>query len=73
VTALLPHPQIHQRLYAGTAYRGVYESTDGGQSWHPIGPAELADEVVEAMAWGPNGELFVAATNSVWQAISNEQ
>jgi ligand-binding sensor domain-containing protein len=66
VTALLTHPQDSQQLFAGTADSGVYYSGDGGQSWQPIGPADLTEGVVESLAWGPNGELFVVATGGVW-------
>ena len=66
VTALLADPEQAGRLYAGTAYAGVYQSLDWGQTWQPIGPAELTNDVVEAMAWGAQGELFVATLNGVW-------
>jgi photosystem II stability/assembly factor-like uncharacterized protein len=66
VTAFLFDPQQAQVVYAGTAYGGLYRSLDGGETWQPIGPAELGGEIVEAMAWGPNGELFVATPEGVW-------
>jgi photosystem II stability/assembly factor-like uncharacterized protein len=72
VTGLLTDPHLYERLYAGTAYAGVYQSVDGGQSWQAIGPAELRDGVVNGLAWGPTGELFVSATHGVWRAVSNE-
>lgn len=71
VTALVADPADSQRLYAGTAYAGVFETRDGGQSWQPIGPDMPVDAVVESLAWGPNGELFVAAASGVW--VGNEQ
>jgi photosystem II stability/assembly factor-like uncharacterized protein len=67
VTALLPDPQDDQKLYAGTAFAGVYASVDGGQNWQPIGSTELAAGIVEALAWGPDGDLFVATTGGVWR------
>lgn len=66
VTALLADRQDPGRLYAGTAYQGVYQSADWGYTWQPIGPADLTGDVVEEMAWGPGGELFVAAAGGVW-------
>jgi photosystem II stability/assembly factor-like uncharacterized protein len=69
VTAFLFDPVDSQQLYAGTAYHGVYASTDGGQHWQTIGPAELDNELVEALAWGPAGELFVAAAGGVWRGV----
>lgn len=69
VTALLADPQRPGFLYAGTAYHGVYVSADWGYTWQPIGPADLSDDVVEAMTWGPGGELFLAATSGVWAGV----
>ncbi len=69
VTAFLIDPHDPQQLYAGTAYQGVYQSLDWGQSWQPLGPPELESEVVEALAWGPAGELFVAAAGGVWRGL----
>ncbi len=66
VTAFLFDPNDPGTVYAGTAYAGLYQSLDAGETWQPIGPPELADEVVEAMAWGPGGELFVASAGGVW-------
>ncbi|MBN1991743.1 MAG: hypothetical protein JW953_03500 [Anaerolineae bacterium] len=66
VTAFLADPAESRLLYAGTAYAGVYQSANGGQTWQPIGPPDLSDEVVKAMAWGPDEELFVAAAGGVW-------
>lgn len=66
VTALLFQPDNPQHVYAGTAFFGVYQSTDGGQHWQPIGPTDLQDEIIRAMAWGPGGELFVATPGGVW-------
>lgn len=67
VTALLADPADPQRLVAGTADHGVYVSGDGGQSWQPIGPGDLAAGVVESLAWGPAGELFVLTSGGVWR------
>ena len=69
VTAFLADLHDPKRLFAGTAYNGVYQSRDWGHTWQSIGPPELTGEVVESMAWGPEGELFVAASGGVWQGI----
>jgi photosystem II stability/assembly factor-like uncharacterized protein len=66
VTAFLFDAENSQHVVAGTAYAGVYQSLDGGQTWQPVGPAGLANDVVNAMAWGPGGELFVASAGGVW-------
>lgn len=70
VTALLADPARPQHLYAGTAYNGVYQSLDGGYTWQPIGPAELSGDLIASLAWGPAGELFVAAQSGVWRGVA---
>jgi photosystem II stability/assembly factor-like uncharacterized protein len=66
VTTILFDPMNPQTVYAGTAYAGLYWSDDGGETWQPTRPSGLADEVVEALSWGPSGELFVASAGGVW-------
>jgi photosystem II stability/assembly factor-like uncharacterized protein len=67
VTAFLFDPDDARTVYAGTAYAGLYRSPDGGETWEPMeGLPELAGDVVQAMAWGPGSELFVAASGGVW-------
>jgi len=70
VTALLADPHHAEILYAGTAYHGVYQSNDGGQTWLPIGPTDLTDTVIETLAWGPTNDLFIAAANGVWRGTT---
>ncbi|NJN98429.1 MAG: hypothetical protein HC875_32245 [Anaerolineales bacterium] len=69
VTALLADPHDPGKLYAGTAYQGVYQSIDWGYTWQPIGPADLTTDAVEDMAWGPAGELFIVASSGVWVGV----
>ncbi len=58
-------------IFAGTAYEGVYHSSDGGQTWQPIGLAdELAQVEVKSVALSPSGELFVVAPSGVWRGVS---
>ena len=66
VTAILFEPKDSRNVYAGSAYAGLFRSVDGGETWQPTGPPELAEETVETMAWGPEGELFVASAGGVW-------
>ncbi len=66
VTAILFDPKDPQTIYVGTAGAGLYTSADGGDTWQSIGPPELAEEVVETMAWSPTGELFIASAGGVW-------
>jgi photosystem II stability/assembly factor-like uncharacterized protein len=72
VTAFLVDPDESRLLYAGTAYHGVYQSMDGGQTWQSIGPAEVSESVIESMAWGPNGELFFVTLDGVWLGEKEE-
>jgi len=66
VTAILFDPKAPDTIYVATAEAGLYASADRGNTWQSIGPPELAEEVVETMAWGPAGELFVASAGGVW-------
>lgn len=69
VTALLADRHDPSRLYAGTAYNGVYQSIDWGYTWQPLGPADLSKDVVEDLAWGPGGELFAVTSGGVWVGV----
>jgi photosystem II stability/assembly factor-like uncharacterized protein len=66
VTAFLFDLSDSRTVYAGTAYAGLFRSDDNGETWQPAGPSELLNEVIEAMAWGPAGELFMASAGGVW-------
>jgi ligand-binding sensor domain-containing protein len=69
VTALLADPDNPGSLFAGTAYKGVYQSVDWGYTWQAMGPTELAADTIAGLAWGPAGELFVAASSGVWAGV----
>jgi photosystem II stability/assembly factor-like uncharacterized protein len=69
VTALLAVPNHPSQLLAGTAYNGIYQSVDWGFTWQPIGPPDLGQDVVEDLAWGPDGELFAVTTGGVWIGV----
>jgi len=71
VTYILFDQDDSWTVYAGTAYHGLYGSVDGGETWQPMGPPELKAEVVESMAWGPAGELFVVSAGGVWMGSKN--
>jgi photosystem II stability/assembly factor-like uncharacterized protein len=66
VTAILFDPNYPRNIYAGTAYAGLFMSVDQGETWQPIGPSKLSEEIVETMSWSPEGELFVASSGGVW-------
>jgi photosystem II stability/assembly factor-like uncharacterized protein len=59
VTALAIHPLKPERVYAGTRYKGVYRSGDGGRTWHPAG---LGETSVNAMFVSEDGRWLYAAT-----------
>jgi photosystem II stability/assembly factor-like uncharacterized protein len=61
VTALAIDPAHPETLYAATAWRGVFRSTDSGRSWHSFN-AGLADPDVTALALDPTGETLYAGT-----------
>lgn len=69
VTAFLADPHDPRRLFAGTAYQGLFFSADWGFTWRPIGPVELAGQVVKSLAWGPDNELFAATADGVWRGV----
>ena len=72
VTAFLANPEDPLQLFAGTAYEGIFQSSDGGHTWQPIGPTGLVEDVVEDLAWGPDGELFIAAASGVWRGKTRQ-
>lgn len=71
VTAFIFDPDDSRIVYAGTAYAGLYQSLDGGETWQPMaGAPGVADEVVESLAWGPTGELLIATAGGVWMGTN---
>jgi ligand-binding sensor domain-containing protein len=66
VTAILFDPNDSRNIYAGTAYAGLYRSVDQGETWQPIGPPKLSEEIVEMMTLSSEGELFVASSGGLW-------
>jgi photosystem II stability/assembly factor-like uncharacterized protein len=59
VTALAIHPLKRERVYAGTRYKGVYRSGNGGQTWLPAG---MGDMSVNALFVSEDGRWLYAAT-----------
>ena len=53
IRALAQHPQYPLVIYAGTAGGGVFKSTDGGDTWAPLG-GPLAVFAVGALAIAPS-------------------
>ena len=81
VTALAIDPVWPGTVYAGTAFDGVFKTTDGGATWQAVN-AGLTNSVVFALAVHPtvSGVLY-AATNgtvfrttdggAIWEAIGS--
>ena len=59
IHALALDPTTPTTLYAGTAYDGVFKSTDGGESWSPASTG-LTSTYVQALALDPTtpGTLY---------------
>lgn len=45
-------------LFAATTFRTVLHSTDGGNTWTPVGPGGLTLPTIHTLARGINGHLF---------------
>ncbi len=69
MTALLFHPVKTATLYAGTADKGVFVSTDEGATWSPLGTVErgLASARIHTLVFGPDDPSFttIFATHSI--------
>jgi photosystem II stability/assembly factor-like uncharacterized protein len=61
ITALAIDPVHPQTLYAATASRGVFRSTDSGKSWHPFNTG-LTEGDVGALALDATGRTLYAGT-----------
>ena len=68
VTSLLLDPSDARVIYVGTAYSGLFRSTDGGSTWHSLRPDELTEGIIEALEWSPDGEIVAASERAVWTA-----
>lgn len=62
VTALLVNPVQPSTLYAGTAEKGVFVSSDGGQTFRPLAGREkgLTHVEIYALAFAPNDASFTS-------------
>lgn len=54
VKAMVQHPTDPRTIYAGSAYGGLYRTTDAGDTWEPLGQPEDAI---------PGGALAIAPSN----------
>ena len=62
MTAILVHPTNPNIVYAGAAQGGVWKTTNGGDSWMPLGDGQ-ASLAIGAMAFDPNNaEIIYAGT-----------
>ncbi|MCA9539116.1 MAG: hypothetical protein KC620_09545 [Myxococcales bacterium] len=72
VRALVQHPKDARILYAGTAFGGVFRTTDGGDTWAPIGAADAAYPV-GALAIAPSNPniLYIGSGEQFPQIVLN--
>jgi photosystem II stability/assembly factor-like uncharacterized protein len=63
VTALAIDPAHPQTLYAATAWRGIFQSTNAGKSWHSFN-AGLTDLDVRVLALDATGRTLYAGTTA---------
>lgn len=61
ISSLAIDPANPQIVYAGTAYPGVYRSTDGGASWTSFSTG-LPSSVVLALSVDPTNQVVYAGT-----------
>jgi len=64
ITAVIPHPQGAQRLYAASRSQGVFLSTDGGGTWSAVstGLDSEAARNVRAILFADGGAALYAGT-----------
>jgi hypothetical protein len=58
-------------LFASVAGVGVFVSGDNAESWQPLGKFDLAQPVVEALAFVKGGSLIAGTTNGIYTYPKN--
>ncbi len=70
--ALVPHPDVPGRVYAGIRGSGVFQSSDGGASWQPMdgSPDVVLDLalVPPALPSAAPDTLYAATDDGVWKS-----
>lgn len=81
IDALTYNPKQPDELFAGTYMGGLYQSNNGGLSWHQLGAAQLGTTLVTTIAINPQNpqEVYVSTYNlgsfksedhgETWQSI----
>lgn len=61
-------------LYAATLFRTVMRSTDGGETWTPVGPNGLTLPTIHTLTQGRNGHLFAGTDgDGIYRSIDGGQ
>ncbi len=68
VYSIAQDPNSTNILYAGTQGKGVYKSTDGGNSWVKLTVPIPDSSTVYETEIAQNGTLFIAATNGIYSS-----
>jgi ligand-binding sensor domain-containing protein len=70
ITALALNPKDARNAFAGTRYKGLYVTHDGGATWQPVWSDRLSTSTVRAMLFDANGKtVFVATDQGVWRGV----
>ena len=70
ITALALNPKDARNAFAGTRYKGLYVTHDGGATWQPVWTDRLATATVRALLFDANGKaIFVATDQGIWRGV----
>lgn len=67
-TCFVPHPTKPQLVFAGIEVDGPRRSTDGGNTWHRIGPDPLATADIHDIAFLGDGTLICATNHEIYRS-----
>ncbi len=70
VAALALNPANARNAFAGTRYKGLYVTHDGGATWQSAWTERLATSTVRAMLFSADGKtIFVATDQGIWRGV----